>query len=361
MHLPQIDRHALAAGRPGRARPRLVSFLAPRLRAVSAKNGRHGKRPLQDRGRLQLEKARATAWTVAFLLLALTTGGCENPGGTAGGGLFGPTQAGGGLFGGSRANVERWTIRCTRIETPDHRQSANYLADLLRKVPQLRARDVRVSSDAMGSTIYYGEYTKVAGSDGALIFPPEYQRDIELIRSLAYRQQTPFFYAGPELLSTPEPTGPSGAEGDVSTARGTHGLLIAVFYNTLEFRQRREVAEMYVKDLRERGYPAYYYHDPVRSFVYVGDFDRSDLVLTRNGRVIYGERVEQFIARNPDEFKYQSENGHYLKRTLPDGTQTAPPSVLVPLPGRSGEPVRPGTTEQPETPGAQPIPRVLMP
>lgn len=275
-------------------------------------------------------------WTrIRFLALIggmglglLAPGGCDNTTGRI---------SGGGLFRDPLAGREQWTIRCTRIESPNHRESARKLADLLGKVPGLRARDVRVVSDATGSTLYYGKYVKESSPDGGLIFPPQYQKDIELIRSLTAPQfqSPPFFFAAPELVSPAEPAGPSGAEGDASTAKGTHSLLIAVFYNTPEFTQRKEAAEAYVKDLRERGYPAYYYHEPLKSFVYVGDFDRSDLVLSRDGRILYGRRVEELIARNPSEFRNQSENGQFLKRVLPDGTSVAPPALLMPLPGRA--------------------------
>jgi len=261
-------------------------------------------------------------------LAALAAGGCEN----------GPGQAGGvALFRDPQAGREQWAIRCTRITAPNHRESARFLADLLGKVQGLRPGEVRVVSDAEGSTIYYGRYVKEASPDGGLVFPKAYQRDIELIRSLTSRQfqSPPFLYAAPEMISSAEPSGPSGAAGDIATAKGSYSLLIAVFYNTPEFTQRKEAAEAWVKDLRERGYAAYYYHEPIRSFVYVGDFDASDLVQTRDGRLVYGPRVEELIARNPQEFQRQSENGLYIKRTLPDGTTGVPPALLLPVPGRT--------------------------
>jgi hypothetical protein len=268
-----------------------------------------------------------------FGLLALA-GGCDKTGGQGGGGLF------------SRDSKEKWTIRCTRIETPDHNQAAKFLADLLRQVPGLKPQSVQVASDGTGSTIYYGQYEKVASPSGSLIFSDQYQRDFALIQSLVYRQQTPFIFAAPELLQAAEPTAAAPVEGSIATAKGTHSLLIAVFYNTPTFSQRKQTAEDYAKELRKAGYPAYYYHEPLRSFVYVGDFEQSDLIQTKDGQAVYGPRVEQFIARNPEEFKNQTENGHFFRRTLPDGTTITPPSVLVPLPGR------PAARE--EIPGRQP-------
>lgn len=253
---------------------------------------------------------------------------CDNRPGSGGGSIFSPIQSG----------KERWTIRCARLQTPAHRESADRLAQELGKVQGLRPRSVRVVSDATGSTIYYGEYTKVPSGDGSLVFPDEYQDDIELIRRLAYGRQTPFFYAEPELLSEQAP-GAVAAEGDVSNAKGTHGLQIAVFYNTPTFDERKQSAEQYVKLLREQGYAAYYYHEAVKSFVFVGDFNASDLMRDPRdrSRYVFGPRVQQLIARNPEEFKYFMENGHHVIYRDAGGGEVKLPTVLIPLPGRGGE------------------------
>lgn len=250
-----------------------------------------------------------------------------------------PGAGGGGLIRTPQSGKELWTIRCTRIQSPDHRQTAQILADLLGKVPGLKARDIRVASDADASTIYYGQYAKVPSSGGDLVFPADYQRDIELIRSLAYRQQTPFFFAAPEPLNPVETSTPSGAEGSIASAKGSYTLQIAAFYNTQTFTERKQAAEQYVRLLREQGYPAYYFHEPLRSFVFVGDFEISDVVRTPQG-LQFGPRVRQFIDRNPNEFKYMTENGHLIRHTMPDGRVVTPESLLVPIIGRkpAGQP-----------------------
>lgn len=251
----------------------------------------------------------------AGLLATGMLGGCDRAGG-------GPSRT-------ASSGKEEWTIRCARIDTPDHQNKAKFFADLLKQVAGLKASQIQVTGDARSSTIYYGRYEKKATASGDLVFPKQYQDDIELIRSLAYRDQTPFFFAAPELMST----GGTGAEGDVSTARGTYGLLIAIFYNTSTFTERKETAETYVRDLRSRQYPAYFHHGPARSLVYVGDFDENDISTeSQHGG---GARVQQLIARNPDEFGVQTENGHIMRRTV-EGTTMVPPSFLVPLPGRGG-------------------------
>ncbi|UCD30109.1 MAG: hypothetical protein JSV03_06455, partial [Planctomycetota bacterium] len=175
------------------------------------------------------------------------------------------------------------------------------------------------------------EYSKVVSKQtGRLVFPPQFQKDIELIRRLSYKRVTPFFSAHPELLDS----GPSSGRGewDVSRAKGKYTLQIAVFYNTATFDKRKEAAEQYVEILREQGYSAYYRHEIVKSHVFVGDFDESDIVQMPDGRKRYGPRVEKFIAGNKEEFQYLHENGYLLKEVVPDGKAIAPQSYLVPVP-----------------------------
>lgn len=251
---------------------------------------------------------------------------CNNPGGS-----------GGNLLGLGQKKGDRWTIRCVRISGRGHAQQAEALAQALRQVPQLRAKDVRVVADDQGSTIYYGEYYKVASpTTGLLAFPEQYQRDIELIRSLSYnRTSTPFFTAQPELMDSGPVLG--HPEWDVMNAQGTHTLMIGVFYNTPTFSQRRETAEEYVKLLRDEGFKAYYYHEPVKSFVFVGDFTADDIVRTPEGPR-FGPRVEQLIARREEEFRHFTENGHQLNYRAADGRMVPALSELVPLP-RHDKPV----------------------
>lgn len=243
------------------------------------------------------------------------------------------------LFSQASGSGEKWTIRCMHSNAPGHAEYANQLAELLKKVQGLRPEAVRLASDATGSTIYYGEYTKTAQRDtGRLVFPPEYQRDIQLIRRLSTGDRTPFFYAEPELLS--RPTAVTASDGDVRTAKGAYTLQIAVFYNTANFTQREQAAVDYVRLLREQGYPAYFYHDSNRgmSYVFVGDFEASDVITDPNGTKRYGPRVEQFIKRNEVEFRNITENGQIVRRQGLSGKLEAPPSYLVPVPRGGGEP-----------------------
>jgi hypothetical protein len=247
--------------------------------------------------------------------------GCQNTGqqgATPGHSLFGPA-----------VDVEKWTIRCCRIETPNHVQEAETLTGMLKKVAQLDARKVRVATDTSGSTIYYGEYHRVSSpTTGQLVFPPALQKDIEFIRGLsADNMPNPFFRAQPELVAGGPPS--AHPEWEVSNVKGTHSLLSAVFYNTPTFNERKQVAEQYVELLRKDGFPAYYHHEAVKSFVFVGDFNESDIIATPEGPRP-SPRVEQLISRRPEEFRHFTENGHIRHELGAKGA--APFSVVMPVP-----------------------------
>jgi len=240
---------------------------------------------------------------------------------------------GGGLFEADKSSQEQWTINCCHINAtamPDHQEYCNRLADMLKKVQGIRPNQVRVTSNEYGSTIYYGSYTKQATSDHELlVFPPEFTRDIELIRRMAYGNTTPFFEARPELMDNE-----SSARGpwDVANAKGKYTLQIAVFYNTSTFHNRKEAAEKYVKILRDQGYHAYYRHEIVKSHVFVGDFYDADIIKLPNGEKHFGPAIEKYIAQNPEEFQYIHENGYLFKRRGVNGNMVAPFSYIVTVP-----------------------------
>ncbi len=289
----------------------------------------------------------------------LITGGCETPPGGAagvGGGSStggGSTTGGGSLFAPAPSSKERWTIRALHTSAPGHQAYVLRLAEELKRAPGLKPNRVRIVADATGSSIYYGEYVKIASpaEPDRLVFPADYQRDIDMIRRLIINQTTPFFYAEPELVD--KPPQPQVSEFDVSRARGTYTLYVAVFYNTPGFDQRREAAEQYVALLRQEGYSAYYRHEDVRSYVFVGDFTNEDIVAEPGGAVHYGPRVEALINQRPEEFRHLTENGHLVKYPTPSGQLAPPQSYLVPVP-REGGGGAPAPRERPPAPFQRP-------
>ena len=256
---------------------------------------------------------------------AVFPGGCDNLSDTSSVGLFG-TDPG---------DREQWTIHCMYTNEPGHEVQCKRLADMLGKVSDLQSQKVRLETSEDGSTIYYGKYVKVASkTTGRLVFPPGLQRDIKLLQRLSYNQTTPFFHARPVLIEGKKPS--KRGEWHVSRVQGTHTLLIARFYNTPTFSQRKEAAEQYVEQLRQEGYPAYYQHQQVRSLVYIGHFDESDYIQNPDGSYRLSSRVEQLISKNEQAFRCILDNGFLLKHHTPDGRVMASKSYLVKVPRDDG-------------------------
>lgn len=260
-----------------------------------------------------------------FATLAITVAGCQNMGGQAGGG-------GSSSPGSARQASERWTICCIRTNAFNHREICNMLTGHLRRVPELDPSKIRLDTTSDASAIYYGEYTKIADKNSdELIFPPQYQKDIETIRRLSLNRSTPFFEAHPEVIGQ----GPASSypQWNIYNAKGAYSLHIAVFYNTASFDQRREAAEQAAEALREAGYTAYFWHGQVKSHVFANDFYENDVIQTPEGPR-FGPRVEEFVAQNEKLFKHVSENGVLRKRPTMDGQTAAPLSRLIRVPRR---------------------------
>jgi hypothetical protein len=224
---------------------------------------------------------------------------------------------------------DRWTIHCRDFRGPQHVQASQQLAGMLKQVEGIDPTDVRLEHKSDHSAIYYGEYVKVRSeAGGELVFSPKFQEDIALLRRLVLNRSTPFRYAMPELIVRGKLN-----EGDwcITNARGKYTLQIAVFYDTPTLTGRIENANAYVQSLRADNYPAFFWHDPMRSFVFVGEFDAEDVVPTPEGPR-FGPEIQRFIDRNADEFSYFTENGFYRKTPGPDGKMVPTPSMLVEIP-----------------------------
>jgi hypothetical protein len=239
----------------------------------------------------------------------------------------------------NQSNRDEWTIECVRVtsaQVPDPMEFANQLGEMMAEVRGLRASKVRVEGDSNEAVLYYGTYTKVADREsGQLAFPEQFQRDIQLIRGLSSpRVGTPFLRAKPSPIPKEPQEGPAETPDDewnVVNAPCTHSLLIAVFYNTPTFDQRREVAEEYARQLRAEGITAYYYHEPVKSFVFAGEFGQDNIIQTKHGAV-YGPEVQRFVDSHSDYLRYFTENGHIRSTIGPSGEKIKPETRLIPIP-----------------------------
>jgi hypothetical protein len=241
-------------------------------------------------------------------------------------------KSGGGLF--DRQPRETWTIECAVVSDRDHRTFAEELAEGLRNVRNLRRDKVSVEHQDDRSIVYYGSYDLAFDRrSDEIILSPQIRGDWAYIRELALApDQYPFLLARP----VPRPTSTIGPpEWNLENAEGVYTLQIGVLYNTPNFHERREAAVEWVRDLRNRGYQAFYFHSPDKpqSLVTVGAFDESAVLQSGPGRQYYSEEVESLRSR--EEFAYNLENGHKIYVTGEDGRRTAARSVLVRIPRKS--------------------------
>ena len=65
-----------------------------------------------------------------------------------------------------------------------------------------------------------------------------------------------------------------------------HTLLVAEFYNEGGFNERRQYTLDYCRELRERGYEAYYRHTAIKSYVTVGNFPEAAYTWQRTNRKV---------------------------------------------------------------------------
>ncbi len=200
---------------------------------------------------------------------------------------------------------EEWTIECNAYESPNHREVSEQMGDLLRRVGELDARQVSVQHGEQASRVFFGNYrlkyvsARVNGdtrAEGEAIpqFTDQINRDLSFIRSLSLDGQYPFFSA----RRIPKPLPDEGPrEWDLRNASGAYTLHVGVTYRTPGLDNYKQAAVEWVRDLRSRGYEAYYYHDPDKplSDICVGTFGEDAVTVHK-------------IAKNQDEVEVKTEN-----------------------------------------------------
>ncbi len=245
------------------------------------------------------------------------------------------------LFGGLSGDTEKWTIECNEYLGERHRETAETAADALRRAPNLRGDKVRVEHHASSSRVYYGEYAlkqDKSSDELRVVLNDAIKRDLEFIRQLSLNEQYIFFQARP-IAKPGEKVGPP--EWSLERARGTYTLHVGVTYATPTLRDYQEAAIEWVKDLRSRGYEAYYYHDPEKpqTSICVGSFGDDAFVTEPDGRMAYSKAVKDLQLQ--EEFRYNLENGHITHRITADpssGKRERIPNwsflVEIPQPGK---------------------------
>lgn len=284
--------------------------------------------------------ATRTCAFLAALALSPLLASCTN-GGASGDGWDWLRPKGGGHTPGP--DEESCQIVCLRAEGPDRIPFADQMAEALKRVRGIDPGRVRVVHKPRESVITYGPYAVVTDAQGAFQMTPQLRNDLKFIRSLSVGDQSPFLQAVHERIPRPG-VGPS--EWDLRNASGVYTLQVGLFYNTAGFKERKEAAVEWVRDLRSRGYEAFFYHDDTKgvSGVYVGNFDDSAVIGARTTikqrgatEVHVGGHAQDYaphviaLMRQP-EFQYTLVN-----MAIEKINGVPRPSILVHIPKRSAE------------------------
>lgn len=217
-------------------------------------------------------------------------------------------------WGGSSGSPDKevWTIECNAYEGAGSREMADKMAGALKDVRDLDAKEVRVDHSDGSSRVFYGTYTlSYKQKDGVWVIElnDAILRDLRFIRQLALGDSYPFFSARPMTKASPD-EGP--AEWNLKNVAGQWTLQVGVTYPTQSLHNYKQAAVEWVRDLRSRGYEAYYYHDADRplSSICVGIFNDDAWTTDKEGRKGYSPKVNDL--RDKEEFKYNLENGHLV-------------------------------------------------
>ena len=202
--------------------------------------------------------------TSSLLLLATVmaaSGGCTGDLKTGGGGLgswFAPKG-------------EPWAIQCLVLAGAHHRESAEAVAEVLGDTPGIDGRKVKLEHKDNESTVYYGKYVRrIDPQTRRPEVTDEMNRDMRLNKELGVPGQGHYFAEARFVpLPTPDVGNPAWS---LEQARGVYTLRVALFANEPGFYERKEAAAKYVEALRKQRYPAFYYHGPIHSEVFVGEF-----------------------------------------------------------------------------------------
>lgn len=234
------------------------------------------------------------------------------------------------------AEDEIFAIRCATYAEADHAKLAQQAASLLRGVKELRGELVRVESGRRSSTVFYGRYVRTLDLFSKKErFKPDPMPDLRLIRDLSLlrpddsgneRPVWPFLGATLEATTT---KGAASAEWDLANARGYWTWQVAVFYNEGEFRERRQAAEAYCKELREKGEEAYFHHGSVRSSVTIGLFPKQALDVVEERNPLTGAKGVKVIPVDPRMAEIEKRHPHNLENGRPMYTITRRPDGSV--------------------------------
>ncbi len=214
-----------------------------------------------------------------------------------------------------KSRGDAWAIRCISIDGPDAARLAHGYGDALKGIAGFKADLVRVIDGPSGSTLYYGEYRRRYDARNEVeMFDPDPRPTLERLRGLSLGGQDIWPFQLATMAALPGAS-EGGQDWALRDAKGYWSLQVAVFYDTGEFRQRREAAEQYCKLLRDQGEEAYVDHGDVHSIVSIGTFPKSAIQAFRRPHPLTGDfelrerMVDERLLALQKKFPHNLHNG----------------------------------------------------
>ncbi len=195
----------------------------------------------------------------------------------------------------------RYTIMLSTVKHPAHVQVVQEMKDVTEE--HAGWEDLFVVHGNGLSHLYWGHFASVDGASWSV--------------RRAQRFKTPDGikpFTSAMVVALPAEAGPP--EFDLNNAGGKYTLAVAQFYDVPEAKYlgREQSAIDYCQELRDLGYPAYFYHRGVNSYVTVGSFPKTayQMEMTpagqHTGEVYYSPELQQL--KNDERFRAYAINGH---------------------------------------------------
>ncbi len=208
---------------------------------------------------------------------------------------------------------EGWSILLYTFRGPDHVAAADKCKAAVEK--EAHWRDMFIYSEGETGDVFWGVYDK----------PEDAQKNLAIARAWKTSAHNAVF-ANAVILRRPTPN-PGNPEWDIkplferALARATdaeirsHSLpyytvVVAEFFNTEEFHNRKQFAADYCADLRKQGYEAYYNHGPTVTKVSIGTFPAKAFTTVQKDGVATSTPTDPRLLALIAKFPYLAVDGY---------------------------------------------------
>ena len=196
------------------------------------------------------------------------------------------------LGGGDLSNEGGFTILLAVLTVPDHVKQAKHYKENTEKDTDWDG--LYIVHEAAHSDLYWVRYASAKAARDDLAKAKKYLTPIGV----------PVFAQAMIVPLPGKDIGP--AEGNLKNASGAFTVVVAELYNDSArgISGRKQYAVDNCRDLREKGYEAYFHHGPVISLICIGNFPESSYPAVEEGgevsRVIRDPRIDQIFEAFPN-------------------------------------------------------------